>query len=144
MLKRSFPFGTKSGKCKVLIFLRVCSFARMLCTGCPPTILGGLYRIPEKSPKSSTDKMNRACELKDQTLKKIRTLHLPDLVPKGKQGHIEAARRLCICGRFPASGVEKEKLWIWVPKPTDSRNACKKRENAIRPQLVSSQGFVSN
>ena len=32
---------------------------------------GRFYRIPEKSPKSSTGKMNRACELKDQTLKKI-------------------------------------------------------------------------
>ena len=51
----------------------------MLCTlCCPPTILGGFYRIPEKSPKSFTDKMNRACELKDQTLKKIRTGHCPD------------------------------------------------------------------
>ena len=27
----------------------------MLCTFCPPTILGDVYRIPEKSPKSSVD-----------------------------------------------------------------------------------------
>ena len=29
---------------------------------CPLTILGDFYRIPEKSPKTSADKMNRACE----------------------------------------------------------------------------------
>ena len=51
----------------------------MLCAFCPPTILGDFYRIPEKLPKSSADKMYRACETKDQTLKKIRTLHFPDL-----------------------------------------------------------------
>ena len=51
---------------------------RMLCTFCPPTILGDFYRIPEKLPKSSADKMYRACETKDQTLKKIRTLYFPD------------------------------------------------------------------
>ena len=50
----------------------------MLCAFCPPTILGDLYRIPEKSPKSSADKMNRACKGKDQTLKKTRTLHSSD------------------------------------------------------------------
>ena len=50
----------------------------MLCTFCPLTILGDFYRIPEKSPKPSADKMNRACEQRDQTLKKIRTLHVPD------------------------------------------------------------------
>ena len=43
----------------------------MLCTFFPPTILGDFYRIPEKLPKSSADKIHRACELKDQTLKKI-------------------------------------------------------------------------
>ena len=32
---------------------------------------GDFYRIPEKSPKSSADKMNRAWESKDQILKKI-------------------------------------------------------------------------
>ena len=46
----------------------------MLCTFCPPTILGDFYRIPEKLPKSSADTMYRACKTKDQTLKKIRTL----------------------------------------------------------------------
>ena len=51
---------------------------RMLCTFCPPTILGDFYRIPEKSPKSSADKMYTPCESKDRTLKKIKTLHFPD------------------------------------------------------------------
>ena len=50
----------------------------MLCTFCPPTILGDFYRIPEKLPELSADKMYRACETKDQTLKKIRTLHFPE------------------------------------------------------------------
>ena len=40
--------------------------------------MGDFYRVPEKSPKSSADKMDRACERKDQTLKKIRTLHFPE------------------------------------------------------------------
>ena len=47
----------------------------MLCIVCPPTILSDLRRIIEKSPKSSADKIHRACEQKDQNLKKIRTLH---------------------------------------------------------------------
>ena len=51
----------------------------MLCKFCPLTILGDLYRIPEKSPKSFADKMYRACESKDQTLKKIRSLHFPEI-----------------------------------------------------------------
>ena len=47
----------KSGECKALIFLRLwSSYARMLCTFCPPTILGEAYRIPQK--------MQRACESK--------------------------------------------------------------------------------
>ena len=50
----------------------------MLCTSCPRKILSDFYRIPEKSPKSSADKMNRACESKDQTLKKMRTSHFPE------------------------------------------------------------------
>ena len=41
----------------------------MLCTFGPPTILNDFYRIPEKSPKLAMDKMDRACEQKDQTLK---------------------------------------------------------------------------
>ena len=52
--------------------------SRVLYTFCPLTILGDFYRIPEKLPKSSADKMYRACETKDQTLKKIRTLHFPE------------------------------------------------------------------
>ena len=51
----------------------------MLCASRPPTILGDFYRTPEKSHKSSVDNMCRACGSKDQTLKKIRTLHSPDL-----------------------------------------------------------------
>ena len=39
----------------------------MLCAFCPPTIMDDFYRIPEKSPTSSADKMYRACESKDQT-----------------------------------------------------------------------------
>ena len=50
----------------------------MLCTFRPPTILGDFYRIPAKSPKSSVDKTYRACEPKDQTLRRIRTLHLQE------------------------------------------------------------------
>ena len=52
-----------SGECKALIFLRVWSFL-LACSVlfCPPTILGDFYRISEKSPKSSADKMHRACE----------------------------------------------------------------------------------
>ena len=50
----------------------------MLCAFCTLTILGDAYRIQEKSPKSSADKMNRPCESKDQTPKKIRTLHFPE------------------------------------------------------------------
>ena len=52
--------------------------SRMLCTFCPPTILGHFYRIPETFPKLSADKMYGACETNDQTLKKIRTLPFPD------------------------------------------------------------------
>ena len=54
---------------------------RMLCTFCPPTILGNFYRIPEKSPKSSADKMYRAYESKDQTLKNqgVTNVHLSNV-----------------------------------------------------------------
>ena len=50
----------------------------MLCTFCPLTILSDFYRIPENSPKSSADNMFRACELKDQTYKKTRTLQFSE------------------------------------------------------------------
>ena len=53
----------------------------MLCTFCPLTILGKFRRFletPENLPQSSADKMYRACELKDQTCKKTRTLHFSD------------------------------------------------------------------
>ena len=36
------------------------------------------YKTPKKSPKSSADKMQGACMLKDQTLKKTRTFLFPD------------------------------------------------------------------
>ena len=48
-------FSTR--ECKVLVFWGSDLFTRMFCTFCPPTILGGLCRVPEKSPKSSADKM---------------------------------------------------------------------------------------
>ena len=51
----------------------------MLCTFCPATIPGHFYRIPQKLPKSSVDKVHRPWEQKDLTLKKIGTLHFPDL-----------------------------------------------------------------
>ena len=57
----------------------------MLCTYRPPTILGDFDRIAEKSPKSSGDNLYRACESKDQTLKRIRTLHSPHLRPKNAE-----------------------------------------------------------
>ena len=52
----------------------------MLSTFCPPTILNDHNRNPEKLPKSSADKVDRACEQKDQTLKKIRTLHFREFL----------------------------------------------------------------
>ena len=66
----------------------------MLCTFCLPTILGGFYRIPEKLPKSTADKMYRACETKDQTLKKTRTLHFQDLLVSGKMQAQKKARKI--------------------------------------------------
>ena len=51
----------------------------MLCTFCPLTIVGDFYRILENSPKSSADKMFGACELKDQTYEKTRTLHFSEI-----------------------------------------------------------------
>ena len=50
----------------------------MLCTFCPPTILGNFYGNPEKLPKLSVDQMCRACDTQDQTLKTIRALHFPE------------------------------------------------------------------
>ena len=50
-------------------------YSHALYTLGPATILGDFHRIPERSAKSSADKMYRACEQKDQILKKIRTLH---------------------------------------------------------------------
>ena len=53
----------------------------MLCTFCAPTIWATSRGFCRNRPESSADKMYRACETKDQTLKKIRTLHFPDLGP---------------------------------------------------------------
>ena len=66
-LKNSSQMGSRA-----LIFLLSCSvhFVRRR--------FWAISTIPEKSPESSADKMNRACESKDQTLKKIRTLHFPN------------------------------------------------------------------
>ena len=105
----------------------------MLCAFCLSTILGGFYGIPEKSPKSSTDKMNRACELKDQTLKKIRTLHSPDSTPskwvntdplalRFTQAHLCDTR--CpirtstkqFCGTIATSVARYDKYHCWASK----------------------------
>ena len=37
-------------------------FTRVFCTFCQSTTHGDVYRIPDKSPKSSADKMYRTCE----------------------------------------------------------------------------------
>ena len=102
----------------------------MLCTFCPPTILSDFYRIPEKSPKSSADKMNRACESKDQTLKKIRTLHFPDFrisTPRSFKVSMRCAcespllqlarRALSICPGQGSiqGGWQRKKLACWGP-----------------------------
>ena len=67
----------------------------MLCTFCPPTTLGDFYIIPEKLPKSSADKMYRACETKDQTLKKIKTHPLKKYITKSRfSGYVAAEERI--------------------------------------------------
>ena len=43
----------------------------------PPKTEGFSYKIPERSPKPSADKVEGACMLKDQTLKKTRTSLFP-------------------------------------------------------------------
>ena len=78
------------GKCKVLIFLRVWSFYSHALYIFSQTVLGDAYRIPEKSSNLSTDKINRTCESKDQTPKKIRTLYFPEtrdqnIIPQATQ-----------------------------------------------------------
>ena len=50
----------------------------MLCTFCPPTIWATSLGFCRNRPESSADNVYRACETKDQTLKKIRTSHFPD------------------------------------------------------------------
>ena len=50
----------------------------MLCSFCPPTIWATSLGFCRNRPESSADKMYRACEKKDQTLKRIRTLHFPE------------------------------------------------------------------
>ena len=47
----------------------------MLWTYCPPTIWANSLEFSRNRLKLSADKMYRACELKDQTYKKTRTLH---------------------------------------------------------------------
>ena len=58
-------------------------------TFCPLTILGKFQLISREfrriRPKSSADKMFRACELKDQTYKKSRTLHFPAKSKRGRE-----------------------------------------------------------
>ena len=50
----------------------------MLCTFCPPTIWANSLEFSRNHLKLSADKMYRACELKDQTYKKTRTLHFSE------------------------------------------------------------------
>ena len=50
----------------------------MLWTFCPPTIWANSLEFSRNRLKLSADKMYRACELKDQTYKKTRTLHFSD------------------------------------------------------------------
>ena len=51
---------------------------RMLCALCPPTIWATSLEFCRDRPEPFADNMCRACESKDQTLKKIRTLHSTD------------------------------------------------------------------
>ena len=51
----------------------------MLWTFCPPTIWVNSLEFSRNCPKLSADKLYRACELKDQTYKKTRTLHFSEL-----------------------------------------------------------------
>ena len=50
----------------------------MLWTFCPPTIWANSLEFSRNRLKLSADKMHRACELKDQTYKKTRTLHFSE------------------------------------------------------------------
>ena len=67
-----------SGKCKVLIFLRVWSFDSHALYILSTDDSGRTLQSQRSRPESSADKMYRACESKDQTLKNIRTLHFPE------------------------------------------------------------------
>ena len=55
----------------------------MLCSFCPRTIWATSVGFFRNHPESSVDTMYRVCEFKDQTLKKIRTLHFPDSIFNG-------------------------------------------------------------
>ena len=60
-----------SGRCKVLIFLKIWSLSRMLCTFFPPTLCATSLGFWRNRPESSADKMYRACETKDRPSKRL-------------------------------------------------------------------------
>ena len=81
--------GKKQGilkKCKFWSFCRSDLLARMLWTFCPPTIWANSLEFSGNRLKLSADKMYRACELKDQTYKKPRTLHFSEIRKKARKG----------------------------------------------------------
>ena len=54
------------------------------CNFCPPTIWANSLEFSSNRLKLSADKMYRACELKDQTYKKTRTLHFSERFNSGE------------------------------------------------------------
>ena len=51
---------------------------RMLCKFCMPTLGAISLGVCTNRPEALADKMYRACDVKDQALKKIRTLHVSE------------------------------------------------------------------
>ena len=133
----------KSGKCKVLIFWGSDLFTRMLCTFCLPTILGDFYRIPEKSPKSSVDKINslRACEYRENPKRRFsqKTADFRRFTPSLRNSSIwraqEAAADFCrkpkIFRRTPQETAD------WAPSPLA-------RPNKSRPPPPRRLSFPEN
>ena len=82
LLRRGYEKGLSrrhlSSECKVLIFLRISSFdSHALCILSAGDL--GDFSPQRNRTESSAHKMYRACDSKDQTLQKIRTLHFPEL-----------------------------------------------------------------
>ena len=76
LLRKGKNLQKLSAKCQVLIFLEGLIFlTHMRCTFYPPTIWATSLGLCRNHPESSADKMYRARESKDQTLKKIRLGH---------------------------------------------------------------------